>query len=178
MLDQLRAEFPHLHALAPASTATLDLPGQPESVRRARTFTRTTLQGWRLGEHFDSVALVVSELVTNAVRYGLSGDARDGCGNGRGQVHGHAHTHGHAHARGSEVDVELELMRYAGRLICAVRDASDAAPRLASDEEVTDPGDAESGRGLYLVDCLSDGWGWRPLTNRSGKVVWAVFETG
>lgn len=166
MLDQLRAELPHVNALAPTSTATLGLPGQPDSVRRARTFTRTTLQGWRLGEHFDSVALVVSELVTNAVRYGLSGDARDGYGQG----------HGHGH--GSEVEVELELMRYAGRLICAVRDASDAAPCLASDEEVTDPGEAESGRGLYLVDCLSDGWGWRPLTNQSGKVVWAVFETG
>lgn len=166
MLDQLGAQFPHVNAPAPSSTATIGLPGQPDSVRRARLFTRTTLQGWRLPEHFDAVALVVSELVTNALRYG--------------QVPGHqpltavapASENGH-----TPVAVELELMRYARRLICAVRDDSAAAPRIAAEDDAADPA-AESGRGLYLVDCFSDGWGWRLLSgDRPGKVVWAVFKT-
>jgi hypothetical protein len=36
---------------------------------------------------------------------------------------------------------------------------------------------AESGRGLYLVESFSDGWGWHPLAGAlRGKVVWALFH--
>ncbi|MGP3968168.1 ATP-binding protein [Streptomyces sp. 6N223] len=125
-------------------------------MRRAREFTRATLQGWRLPEQFDAVALVVSELVTNALRHGV--DRRRNGRNGEGPV------------------VELELMRYARRLICAVRDDSEAEPTKTGPDGVADPV-AESGRGLHLVDCFSDSWGWRPLTGeRRGKIVWAVFK--
>lgn len=169
MLDQLRAMFPHINASAPASTAMIRLPGQPDSVRRARMFTRTTLQDWRLPEHFDTVALVVSELVTNALRYGLDALPRHDGGTGE---------RGLPPSAGAETAVELELMRYARRLICAVRDGSEAPPEISTEDGAADPA-AESGRGLYLVDCFSDGWGWRPLTgDRRGKVVWAVFQTG
>ncbi|MDT0307438.1 ATP-binding protein [Streptomyces sp. DSM 44917] len=140
-----------------SGTATLGLPPRPESVRRARDFTRATLLGWRLPEQFDSVALVVSELVTNALRHGL--------------------------ARRFPLPappvpaVELELMRCSGRLVCAVQDPSVTAPRTPAGP-LDEPDDtAESGRGLHLVDSFSDGWGWRPLTGDRGKVVWAVFRT-
>jgi hypothetical protein len=33
---------------------------------------------------------------------------------------------------------------------------------------------AESGRGLQMVDALSDVWGWSPVTGR-GKAVWAIL---
>ena len=45
------------------------LPAALESVRRARHFTRTTLQRWDLTALEDSMELVASELVTNALRY-------------------------------------------------------------------------------------------------------------
>jgi hypothetical protein len=32
--------------------------------------------------------------------------------------------------------------------------------------------DAESGRGLFLVETLSERWGWYPTRNRRGKVTW------
>jgi anti-sigma regulatory factor (Ser/Thr protein kinase) len=154
MLDLLGQSFPPVDTRTPSSTATLGLPGQPDSVCRARDFTRTTLQGWRLPEQFDAVTLVVSELVTNALRHGLRSRPDR---NGKGAV-------------------ELELMRCARRLICAVRDESEAVPRMGTADGVADPV-AESGRGLHLVDCFSDGWGWRPLTGeRHGKIVWAVFK--
>jgi anti-sigma regulatory factor (Ser/Thr protein kinase) len=156
MLDHLGQSFPPVDTRTPSSTATLGLPGQPDSVRRAREFTRATLQGWRLPEQFDTVSLVVSELVTNALRHGV-----DGPKNGQ---------------KGEGPIVELELMRYARRLICAVRDGSEAEPAKAGPEDVADPV-AESGRGLHLVDCFSDGWGWRPLAGEQpGKIVWAVFK--
>ncbi|MEO3750848.1 ATP-binding protein [Streptomyces sp. B6B3] len=162
MLDHLGQPSPSVETRTPSSTATLGLPAQADSVCRARDFTRSTLQGWRLSEQFDAVALVVSELVTNALRHGV-GVALQATQRGRaGQPTG-----------GSAV--ELELMRYARRLICAVRDGSEAVPRMSADG-VADLA-AESGRGLHLVDCFSDGWGWRPLTgDRRGKVVWAVFK--
>jgi hypothetical protein len=32
--------------------------------------------------------------------------------------------------------------------------------------------DAESGRGLFLVETLSERWGWYPTRNPGGKVTW------
>ncbi len=163
MLDHLGQPSSPIDTRTPSSTATLGLPAQADSVCRARDFTRSTLQGWRLAEQFDAVALVVSELVTNALRHGV-GAALQGTSRGR------------AGKPAASAAVELELMRYARRLICAVRDGSEAVPRMSTADGVADP-TAESGRGLHLVDCFSDGWGWRPLTgDRCGKVVWAVFK--
>ncbi|WP_228471037.1 ATP-binding protein [Streptomyces alkaliphilus] len=178
------------------------LPSRPESVRGARDFTRRTLSGWRLSERFDTVALVVSELVTNAVRHGCpesSAPARDGApcpgapsgvGEQRFGAHDRRPRNGSTPGRGPGVGpargtlpgqvadppdlapVELELLRSNRRLVCAVRDCGERAPR---------PGQAdasmEGGRGLHLVECFSDGWGWRPLSDgRRGKVVWAAFR--
>ncbi|WP_129841661.1 ATP-binding protein [Streptomyces sp. RFCAC02] len=141
-----------------SGTASVTLAARPESVRRARDFTRDTLNGWRMTDRFDAVALVVSELVTNALRHGLGVlppvpvAAAPGTGGAA---------------------VELELMRCARRLVCAVQDPDGRPPRVGELDGVT-----ECGRGLHLVDCFSDGWGWRPLSgSRTGKVVWAVFRT-
>lgn len=74
-------------------------------------------------------------------------------------------------------------MRWSSRLVCAVRDPSQASP-VAS--EAADS--AESGRGLFLVESFSDGWGWHPSPAlgpenppagsqaQRGKVVWALFR--
>lgn len=46
------------------------LSPEPEQVGRAREEARKALFGWGLGEHADLCELIVSELVTNAIRHG------------------------------------------------------------------------------------------------------------
>ncbi len=153
MLEPLRQGLPPLDPAAVSSAASCALPARYEAVREARKFTRRTLDGWELGERFDDVCLVVSELVTNALRHALPANT----------------------PRVSEQSppVRLHLMRWTGRLVCAVRDPSQESP-IARE---TDDFSAESGRGLFLVDSFSDSWGWHPLAGTlGGKVVWALFR--
>ncbi|MFJ5774060.1 SpoIIE family protein phosphatase [Streptomyces sp. NPDC093094] len=57
-------------ALDPGHVATLDLPTDPVAVSWARRFTGERLAAWELEEPAFTAELVVSELVTNAIRYG------------------------------------------------------------------------------------------------------------
>jgi anti-sigma regulatory factor (Ser/Thr protein kinase) len=143
-----------------AGAASVRLAGRLESVRSAREFTRDILGTWRLLDQFDAVGLVVSELVTNALRHGVPGIP--------GQTRGPLNVGLSAGAH----PVELELLRSSRRLVCAVHDPGDAEPHL----DEADSSD-EGGRGLRLVECFSDGWGWRPRTGgHCGKIVWARFR--
>jgi hypothetical protein len=54
-------------------------------------------------------------------------------------------------------------------VMCAVLDPSDSAPVLRMPDR-----NEEAGRGLQMVDALSDVWGWSPVTGR-GKAVWAIL---
>ncbi len=65
--------------------------------------------------------------------------------------------------------VGLRLLRRTGEVMCAVLDPSDAAPVLRVPDR-----NEETGRGLQMVDALSDVWGWSPVTGR-GKAVWAIL---
>lgn len=173
VLDRLWHALPPLGPDALSGSASCALPARREAVRTAREFTRSVLVRWGLTGHFDTVALVVSELVTNALRHGLSGTA----------------------PRGTEPPVRLHLMHWSGRLVCAVRDPGEDAPVVKTpdftalvDDGPADPLDAdameelldraaESGRGLFLVESFSDGWGWQPMDGSSpGKIVWALFR--
>src|SRR5258706_2866940 len=51
--------------------AACELAGRPESAKTARDFTRLTLREWCMAWLSDVAELVVSELVTNALRHGL-----------------------------------------------------------------------------------------------------------
>jgi anti-sigma regulatory factor (Ser/Thr protein kinase) len=135
---------------APGATAVsceFELPPCFESVKDARDFAMTTLRRWNLVDLFDAVALVASELVTNALRHGVP----------RGSTHCGP--------------IQLCLIRRASRVVCAVRDPSDEGPVSKEPDFIS-----ESGRGLHLVDCFSDTWGWHPLAG-AGKVVWALFHS-
>ncbi len=57
-------------ALDADHVATLDLPADPAFVSEARTFACDLLAAWGLAEMAVTTELVVSELVTNAIRYG------------------------------------------------------------------------------------------------------------
>ncbi len=150
MLVPLRQGLPPVGPEDVSSSASCALPPRFEAVRGARKFTRSTLCQWGLESRFDDVALVVSELVTNALRHALPADT----------------------PRENEPPVRLHLMHWNGRLVCAVRDPSHQGPAARAGEDFS----AESGRGLFLVDSFSDSWGWHPLAGTlHGKVVWALF---
>ena len=154
MLEPLRQGLPPLDPAAVSNAASCALPARYEAVREARNFTRRTMDQWELGDRFDDVCLVVSELVTNALRHALPSSA--------------------PRSPEQPPPVRLHLMRWTERLVCAVRDPSHDGPRSRQSEEDFA---AESGRGLFLVDSFSDGWGWHPLAGSlRGKVVWALFR--
>ena len=106
MRSETSATLTALTRIPPASeqlaTSFRDLPAALESVRDARTFIRTTLRQWALPELFDDVALVASELVTNALRHGVT--------------------------PGAAPAVRLSLGRWTSRLVCSVRDPSSSGP--------------------------------------------------
>jgi anti-sigma regulatory factor (Ser/Thr protein kinase) len=64
----------------------------------------------------------------------------------------------------------LALVLEHGELAILARDGNQDPP-LAQHPA----GDAESGRGLLMVGALSDRFGWYPLVDGAGKVVWAVL---
>jgi anti-sigma regulatory factor (Ser/Thr protein kinase) len=121
---------------------------EPESPRAAREFTRDTLQRWDLWPVYPDAAVVVSELVTNALRYGLRGAA----------------------VSAAPGPVDLTLWSREAYLICVVADPNPEPPVLRPPDSA-----AEAGRGLQVVQALTSSWGW---TVRGGpqKVVWAALE--
>ncbi|WP_413808713.1 ATP-binding protein [Streptomyces sp. OE57] len=151
LLEPLWQGFAAIDPSAVSGSVSCALPARYEAVKGARQFTGSTLRQWNIPELLDEVALVVSELVTNALRHALSGTAAAGA---------------------PERPVRLHLMRGPSRLVCAVRDPSEVGP--VSGEAGCGE---ESGRGLQLVESFTDGWGWQPLAGAPrGKIVWAVFR--
>ncbi|MEU2775081.1 ATP-binding protein [Streptomyces sp. NPDC007162] len=154
MLKPLRQGLPPLDPAAVSDAASCALPARYEAVREARSFTRRTLGQWDVGDRFDDVCLVVSELVTNALRHAVPAESE-------------------RTVAPQAPAVRLHLMRWTERLVCAVRDPSHATPAPGDSDDFA----AESGRGLFLVDSFSDSWGWHPLAGTlNGKVVWALFR--
>jgi anti-sigma regulatory factor (Ser/Thr protein kinase) len=70
---------------------------------------------------------------------------------------------------GTDDGVELAWQRQAARVICLVTDRSPLPPVLGSADQ-----DAESGRGLQVVQALAATWGWMMLSATS-KAVWAAL---
>jgi anti-sigma regulatory factor (Ser/Thr protein kinase) len=135
----------------------LELGALPTAVPCARLHTRQVLWEWHLDALTGTAELIVSELVTNAVRAstGLTGSRRSG-----------------RWVPGTP-PVRLWLSSERQRVLIQVWDGNDRHPAPQ------DPGpDAESGRGLLLVDSLSAKWGCYSPEWSSGKVVWALAGPG
>ncbi|MEV6961418.1 ATP-binding protein [Streptomyces sp. NPDC051207] len=153
MLEPLRQGLPPLDPAAVSNAASCALPARYEAVREARHFTRRTLDQWEAGDRSDDVCLVVSELVTNALRHAMPANT--------------------PRVADQSLPVRLHLLRWSERLVCAVRDPSIDSPVARTSDDFS----AESGRGLFLVGSFSDSWGWQPLAGTlNGKVVWALFR--
>jgi serine phosphatase RsbU (regulator of sigma subunit)/anti-sigma regulatory factor (Ser/Thr protein kinase) len=73
--DDIALLISRLHALPRDRSAAWWIPGEPRQVARCRRLVRETLTGWQLGELRDTVELLVSELVTNAIQH-AGGDIR------------------------------------------------------------------------------------------------------
>jgi anti-sigma regulatory factor (Ser/Thr protein kinase) len=146
------------HALAAARSGDSQPADQPAaalalgaglaSVGISRSFTRITLRRWGLAGLCDQAELVVSELVTNAIRHGLVSARRTI----------------------EEYPVGLRLLAQDPFVTCMVTDPGGQMPI----HDVADPV-AESGRGLQVVASCCLRWGWQPLQD-GGKVVWALLE--
>ncbi|MFI9276127.1 ATP-binding protein [Kitasatospora sp. NPDC052896] len=155
---------------------TCTLAPRYEAVRTARDFVRTTLLRWGLDDLFDDVALVASELVTNALRHAIGAptpaDAVAGAAGSTGcPVRPVFPTQlGPGRNLDDRLPIRISLVHRAPNLVCAVSDPSSDGPVTREADFV-----AESGRGLHLVDSFSHSWGWHPLAG-AGKVVWALFE--
>jgi anti-sigma regulatory factor (Ser/Thr protein kinase) len=104
-----------------------------QCAKTARDVATATLRQWGLDELCFDVELVVSELVTNALR--------------------HAVPH-----LSPAWPIRLRLLYHAAYLVCAVQDPSHRPPAVTEEDNFS-----ESGRGLHLVEALSVAWGWSLL---------------
>jgi hypothetical protein len=155
------------------------------SVGTARDFCLSTMRRWGVTDREDDVAVVVSELLTNAIRHALPqarpgpgspgesqagprGGSPDGprAGSPEGPAGGLAGGMGR-----SRWPVRLGLVQPGQFVLCAVADPSPRPPQPKEPDYL-----AESGRGLHVISALSDRWGSTVLPADAGKVVWALFS--
>jgi signal transduction histidine kinase len=120
---------------------------EPESVTDARHFTTAALEAWGMGALADDVSLVVTELITNALRHSLPPRPAEPAG-----------------------PIRLRLIRQVPYVLCAIQDAAEKdLPQRREPDYI-----AETGRGLHIVESFSRMWGCARFTG--GKVVWALFR--
>jgi anti-sigma regulatory factor (Ser/Thr protein kinase) len=148
-----RAQFlPPLATLGPGLAtpdgAVCALWPTSTSSRTAREFATTTLRSWGLNDLVDDAVVIISELVTNAVRHGLPPNA----------------------AAAGGTPIKLTLVRQGRFVVCIVSDPSHQSPQVRTADDV-----CENGRGLHVIEALSRVWGWTPLPG-AGKAVWAALS--
>jgi hypothetical protein len=126
-------------------------PGtEPGAISAARKFTSVIMERWGAAHRGSDVAVVVSELLSNAVRHGLRPAAPT-----------------------PPSGIRLGLLHAGPSIVCAVTDPS-SAPPVPREPDWLD----EGGRGLHVIASLSDGWGaCLDVPGQAGKVVWATFRT-
>ncbi len=123
------------------------------SVTLARAFALRTMRRWGVTDRAEDVGAVVSELLANALRHSLPVEGPPDNG---------AAWH----------PIRLGLLHPGPCVLCAVADPSSLAPVLRRPEWID-----ETGRGLQLIESLSDRWGFCAAPVGLGKVVWAAFAT-
>lgn len=128
---------------------TAEYAASSEAVSTARKETVQWLKDWGLLALIDTAELLVSELVTNAIRAAEL----------MAQQASHSSLTHPPH-------VMLQLRVERDRLLILVWDG-DPSPPTPKDP----PLDDEGGRGLQLVEALSQQWGYY-VPNAGGKAVW------
>ncbi len=133
----------------------LALADTPNAAQWARRQAVHLLRRWQVKADVIEVArLLVSELITNAVR------------------HPHANDDVSPYSSRSSVrSVVLRLLMEGDSLFLLVEDGDLRPPMLKAVGA-----DAESGRGVFLVDALSANWGYDYPADSTGKIVWAQLS--
>jgi len=133
------------------------------SVAQARDFSRRVTWGWQLPQLSEDLATVVSELVANALDHGLGLDVDASPAEQAAAL---------ASDHGAPWPIDLRLLRTPDQVVCVVSDPAPQPPRRLSPDLVH-----ESGRGMQLIDSLSQRWGWALLARAGarGKAVWAAL---
>jgi anti-sigma regulatory factor (Ser/Thr protein kinase) len=126
--------------------SSLTLGALPSAVPCARLHARQILWEWGLSDIAEIAELLLSELVTNAVQA--------------------------ARVTVNDMPVNLRLSANRDRLLVEVWDSNVQPPVPRAFENDFPEVDAESGRGLFLVETLSERWGWYLTRNPDGKVTW------
>ena len=131
----------------------LELRALPASVRSARLHARNLLREWRMEGLADTAELLVSEMITNAVRASAPiADQQRETGQG---------------PRAKRMRLWLTSDRHS--VLIQVWDADHHHPV----RQDVGP-DAEAGRGVLLIEALSTQWGFYVPDGRDGKTVWAL----
>ncbi|MEV4747249.1 ATP-binding protein [Streptosporangium sp. NPDC049248] len=120
---------------------SVELPGVAESVGVARRYVRGVLEKSGLRDTYDA-ELLVSELVSNAVRHSESGRA------------------------GGLVTVVVANCGETVQIAVGDSGSATCAPRIPAGPDE----DAEGGRGLWLVSEVALSWGW--YEGAVGRIVW------
>jgi anti-sigma regulatory factor (Ser/Thr protein kinase) len=126
----------------------LELGALPDAVPCARRHAVHLLREWglaELGELAEVTALLVSELMTNALETTVE--------------------------KQLDTPIRFRLSSNHAQVLIEVWDG-DSTPPPAPSPDTPSP-TAESGRGLFLVDSLSARWSWYSFRTVPGKVVWA-----
>jgi anti-sigma regulatory factor (Ser/Thr protein kinase) len=132
----------------------------PTAPGLARAFTALMLGSWDLAGAGDlalAAPLIVTEFATNVIQAATGGDGS--------LVY---------HDDGRPTVLWLRLMSDRARLLVEVWDnlpATAGVPVLRSPT-----GEEEHGRGLTLVNELSQRWGWSPIPGGRAKAVWALLK--
>jgi hypothetical protein len=144
----------------------LELGALPGAVPCARLHARLVLTEWGQAALADSVELIVSELMTNALR-ACSDPVTGGPG---------------YDAEGRQPPLGLRLASDRQQVLVEVWDGATAPPVPGQ----VSP-DGETGRGLLMVEAVSSRWGYyypgrQPRSTvpdeRAAKVVWALVQPG
>src|SRR5450631_3982208 len=133
------------------------------SVCAARGFAVATLRHWGAADRCEDIAVVVSELLTNALRHAVPRAVGT-----QPRAEG---TQPRSAGTRPRWPIRLGLLQCGPCVLCAVADPSESAPAQAKPGEL-----AETGRGLEVIGALSDSWGYITASDM-GKIVWATFST-
>jgi anti-sigma regulatory factor (Ser/Thr protein kinase) len=143
--DGVAVRMAHREVRFPRRSSLL-LGALSSAVPCARLHARQVLWEWGLSEVAEIAELLLSELVTNAVQA--------------------------ARVTVNDMHVNVRLFANRDRLLIEVWDSNVQPPVPRVLENGFPQVDAESGRGLFLVETLSERWGWYPTRNPGGKVTW------
>ncbi|MFI7013726.1 ATP-binding protein [Streptomyces sp. NPDC050164] len=130
-----------------SASAALRVECSREGFARARSFTRDTLHVWSLDHRCDDTTLVITELTANAATHAAPGTT-------------------------GPPEIRLGFLLNPTHLLVTVSDPDDHPPVYAPAGSALQ----EHGRGLCIVEALSEEWGWTPCPP-AGKTVWARLST-